>query len=423
MTNPDLGKDGTKMARQNQIQNPAVVPEIYVQMLGKFQIQMGDIVVQDDVSRSQKIWNLLAYFIVHRDRLIAQEELINLLWPDEEISNPANALKTLLFRVRAILTPAFGRQYPLILSRRGAYSWNPLLPCRLDTDTFETLAVQAADETLPEGTRMELYKQAIALYTGDFLPKLSGRLWVIPLATRYHALYVETVQSYGIMLMKAQSYAEAAALCNEAIQIEPYDETLYGLLISALMRQGKNIAALAQYERATDLLYRNLGVRPSQALRQVYQEIMKEQKSLETDLSLIQEDLQETASRTGAFVCEYGFFREAYRLEARRAARQGNCVHIALMTVSLPDGSIPSLDVLSIAMDKLLEVLKSSLRRGDVVSRYSGAQYVVMLPSANFEDGTRIMERIIKTFVQQNRRTYLKINYELRQLDLAEAGD
>src|SRR5699024_7277404 len=40
------------------------------------------------------------------------------------------------------------------------------------------------------------------------------------------------------------------------------------------------------------------------------------------------------------------------------------------------------LNVLNQTMDQLLEVIAGRLRRGDVVSRFSGAQYVLMLPGA-----------------------------------------
>ena len=131
----------------------------------------------------------------------------------------------------------------------------------------------------------------------------------------------------------------------------------------------------------------------------------------------IQDDLREAAARPGAFVCEYGFFREAYRLEARRAARSGTSVHIALITVSLPDGGMPPLTVLAATMDQLQEVLTGSLRRGDVVSKYSGAQFVVMLPAANFENSTMVMERVVSAFYRQHRRNFLKLSYKIRALD------
>ena len=118
-------------------------------------------------------------------------------------------------------------------------------------------------------------------------------------------------------------------------------------------------------------------------------------------------------------MCAYGFFREAFRLEARRAARNGTCVHLALITVSLPGGGMPELGVLNTTMDQLLEILINGLRRGAVVARYSGAQYVVMLPSANYEDATMVMERIVSSFYRQHRRNFLKLSCRVRELELA----
>lgn len=395
-------------------------PEVQVATLGTFQLKIEDAVIKDDLSRSRRIWNLLAYIVTHRDKNIPQEEFIDLLWPDEDIVNPANALKTLLYRTRVTLLPGLGPEINLILSQRGSYSWNNAMPCKVDAEVFAELAQRAADKKLPADQRMALYKDAVDLYKGDFLPKLADQLWVIPLSTYYHGLYVQAAIEYAALLKAAEKYAEMAEVCSNAVRIEAYDERLHGLLITALMRQGKNVAALNHYETATELLYRNLGVRPSAELRALYQEIMKEQQSLETDLGVIQEDLRETAARSGAFVCEYGFFREAYRLEVRRAARQGSCVHIALLTVSMPDGKIPPLELLNTTMSQLLEVLKDNLRRGDVISRYSGAQYVLMLPTANFEDGTMVMDRIIRTFYQQHRKNFLKLTYKLQQLGLSD---
>jgi tetratricopeptide (TPR) repeat protein len=233
-------------------------------------------------------------------------------------------------------------------------------------------------------------------------------------------LYLDAVFEYADMLLATEQYAELASLINAAILIEPYDDRLHALLITALLRQGNSLAALNHYDVATDLLYRNFGVRPSEELRALYQEIMKERKSLEMDLAVIQNDLQETAARPGAFVCDYGVFREAYRLEARRAGREGSCVHVALITVSLPDGKTPSLRPLNATMDQLLEAIRFNLRRGDVVTRYSGAQYVLLLPTANYEDSQMVMERIVNGFYQQNRKNFLKISYKLQQMDLAE---
>lgn len=396
----------------------AAEAQVRVSLLGGFSLEVDGNLLTDEVNRSQKLWNVLAYLIVHRDRAIPQSEFIELFWSDDDSANPVNALKTLLYRIRAMLEPLFGSEQQPIRSQRGSYAWSRAIACDLDTDRFESLCAQAEEAGRPDEERISLYRQAVALYRGDFLPKLGGQLWVLPLSARYHTLYLKAVKALAKLLERSDAYEEMGALCLNASQIDPLDEEVHVNIVKALLRQGKNAEALAHYEKATDLLYRNLGVRPSEELRELYTEIMRMEQGLETDLEFIQQDLQETEARPGAFVCEYGFFREAYRLEARRCGRNGTCVHVGLITISLPNGGVPPLKVLNDTMDLLLDVLVRSLRRGDVVSKYSGAQYVVMLPSANFEDSNMVMERIVTAFYRQHRRNFLKLSYKIRELEI-----
>ena len=393
-----------------------VVKRVAVTMLGGFRIRVDGNVLTDEINRSQKLWNVLCYLIAHRERTVPQSEFIELFWPEENSANPTNALKTLLYRVRSLLEPLFGEGLEPILSQRGAYAWNPAIACEMDVDRFELLCRRAQDTALPAQKRMALYEEAAEMYRGDYLPKLANQMWVVPISAHYHALYLEAVKEYADLLEHAEKFEAMAELCTRASQLDPLEESLHTLIVRALLRQGKDSAALSHYEKATDLLYRNLGVRPSEELRALYREIMDVEERLETNLEVIQANLREAAQRPGAFVCEYGFFKEAYRLEARRSARSGACVHIALITVSLPDGGVPPLGVLNTTMDQLLEVLVHNLRRGDVVSKYSGAQYVVMLPAANFEDSTMVVERIVNAFYRQHRRNFLKITYRIREL-------
>ena len=392
---------------------------VSVSMLGGFGIEVNGNLLTDEINRSQKPWNVLCYLIMHRDRNVSQSELIELFWPEENSSNPVNALKTLLYRVRAMLEPLFPSETPPILSQRGSYSWNRDIACSVDADRFEALCLRAQEKDRSDEERMACYREATGLYKGDFLPKQENHMWVISLSTHYHALFVRAVKEYAALLEKHEQFEEMTALCSRASGLDTLDEGLHILVVRSLVKQGRDAAALERYEMATDLLYRSLGVTPSAELRDLYTAIMATEKSLETDLAVIQQSLKETAIRPGAFVCEYGFFRETYRLEARRAARNGTCVHLALLTVSLPGGGMPELGALNNTMDQLLAILTNGLRRGDVVSRYSGAQYVVMLPAANFEDSAMVMERIVSAFYRQHRRSFLKISYRIRELEMA----
>ena len=67
-------------------------------------------------------------------------------------------------------------------------------------------------------------------------------------------------------------------------------------------------------------------------------------------------------------------------------------------------------------MKRLLDAINASLRRGDVVAKYSGAQYVILLPDITYEDGSMVMERIIKQYYHANRRSVLRMKYKLEQI-------
>jgi DNA-binding SARP family transcriptional activator len=394
--------------------------EAHVSMLGAFELRIGNVVVNETMSRSNKMWALLAYLIIRRGRNVPQSELIDLLWPDDRSGNPVNALKTLLYRTRLQLSPVLGDDTELILSRRGSYMWNPEIKCLVDVEEFEQLCREV--DGMSGEPRLDAYRQIVYLYRGDFLPKLSELIWVVTNSAHYHARYLSAIRNFADILVEKEFWSELNELCAKALEIDPFDEHLHSLLIVALLRQGNSAAALGHYETATDFLYRNLGVKPSENLRKLYIEIMNENNlyDADTDMDTLLDNLRDAANDPGAFICDPGFFKLAYRLEARRAARNGSSVHIALLTFTTSDNSPPPLRLLNASMGHLLEAIKIGLRKGDVASRYSGAQYVLMLPAANFEDGQLVVNRILRIFKRHNPRSQLKVSSKLFQLEIAK---
>ena len=393
----------------------------YISFLGGFELRIGDLVLTDELNRSTKLWNLLTYIIMHRNRRIPQAEFIEMLWPDDMDGNPLSALKTLFFRIRKMVSSVFGRDVNLIVSKYSSYTWNKDVECVVDVEELEKRCREAANANLHDEDRMKIYGEIVDLYRGDFLPKLSSQMWTISFKTHYHSLYLAAVKEYAGLLRNAGKHEMMAEVCLKAIQVDTYDEQLHTLLLRALLAQGKNAAALSHYERATDFLYRNLGVHPSQELRGLYSEIMNVQKTLETDLSIIQKSMCEEYA-TGAFVCEFGFFKEAYRMACRLASRTGISIHVLLFTLSGRDSSPVELNLLSNAMEQLLEDARVSLRRVDMITRYSGAQYLIMLPRANYEDSIMVAERVSGAFGRHYRYRKMRLVCRIQPLDITLSG-
>ncbi len=387
-------------------------------MLGGFELRCGDIIVNESSNRARKLWNLLEYLIAHRSRDVPTEELIEYLWPEDNSDNPLNALKNLVYRLRTIFADAgipFAKE--IIVHTRGLYSWNNELETWVDTEQMELLIQQAEQPGLDDETRVERYMQALALYKGDFLPSSSYENWVVPVSTYYHGLYLKTVKSACALLSRDGRAEAVAELCQNAIMIDQFDEEIHILLVQALVAQNKQQQALEHYEYVSNLFYQELGVKPSEKLRDTYRTIIKGVNHMETDLDVVKEGLREAQKQNGAFVCEYEIFKNIYRLEARGAVRTGKAMFIGMLTLTDNNGNAPNKDLLKRAMEQLLSAICGSLRTSDVVSRFSATQYILLLPTHTYENGLMVLDRINKRFRVENPRLPVKVNPKLQPLD------
>ncbi len=393
--------------------------KLYIGMLGGFSLTYGDKCISDQTIRSKKIWVPLEYLISFRNREVSQNELIELLYPNGKSDNPGNALKTLIFRIRAVLDElGYKDGRDMLVHYRDSYAWNPDMDFEVDVDRFELLCKKGASIQFSDEERIEAYLEAIDLYKGDFLPMSAYEPWVIPLNAYYHNTYLNAVHNAVNMLRALERYSQIVKICQNAIAIDKYDEFLYYNLILALVELKNPQAALAQYKEMTDLFYGEFGVTPSKELMALYKEITKATRGVETDLSMIKEAMREEAETGGAFYCEYEVFKDIYRLEVRAAERTGNSLYLCLITANGKTGTPPSAKTLNSAIDKLRECIKGSLRRGDAYARYSVSQFILMLPGTTYETGSMVIERILKRFYRENPRASVVLAYSIQPFEI-----
>ncbi len=390
-----------------------------IRMLGEFSISYKNKSVNDQNSRSKKLWTLLEYLITFRDKAVSQNELIDLLWAeDETIENPTNTLKTILYRVRALLDELdYIDSKRIITYSRGTYAFNPSIPVEVDVDQFEEHCKASALPGLSVSEKTDALIQAVTIYKGDFLPKSAHEPWAVPINTYYHSMYVNAVLEVISLLSDEARWEEILEICQRAISIDTYIEPFHQYLIRALMETNQQQAAISHYDYVTNLFYTQLGISPSEELAALYKLVKQTSNDTELDLNIIKKTLREQEEITGAFYCEYEFFKDLYRIEARSSARNGQSICIALLTVTDQYGGKPSQKVLNNAMRMLAEAVQCSLRRGDIYTRYSISQFLVMISTVSFESGTMVIERILKKFRTEHPKATIRINYKLQPLD------
>jgi len=391
---------------------------VKVNMFGDFSVYYGGKVVEDNSNRSRKVWLLLAYLIYNRGRDISQEELTRLLWGDDDSdSDPRGALKALLYRVRSTLNRlGDSAGHTFVVNRSGAYAWNPDVEVQTDIDEFETL-LRKADFAADSSEKLDLYKEALALYKGSFLSRLSTETWVIPIDVYFANAYTNAVLA-ALSLMEAdgknEEICQTAAL---AISNDPYNEDFHRFLMSALIALGRREEAAEDYERFRGQLYSIFGVEPSEEIRKLYREAVKTvNRSGMTPDSLI-DQLREPDAPKGALICEYDFFKVLYHAAARAVVRSGDVVHVAMFSVRSRGISPLSRSSLERTMDKFEEQIRINLRGGDIAARCSASQFIVMLQQSNFENSNLVCDRVVRAFYRRYPHTSASIEFSVKALE------
>ena len=151
----------------------------------------------------------------------------------------------------------------------------------------------------------------------------------------------------------------------------------------------------------------------------LYKDIMNELNQVEKNLMVIDEELREEVNgQKSAFYCNYGMFKTMVQFTMRMFERTGQTLCMLLFTVTGSDGEMPEGKKRNSTMENLKCVINTSLRRGDLFARYSATQYIVMLISANYENGGKVGQRIMDKYNSQFFSRTTKITYKVKVMDI-----
>ena len=165
---------------------------IRIQMMGSFLIYINEQRVENPVSKSRKGTALMEYLVLHRGQPVPNQQLLQELWPEHSVSNPENALKTLVSRTRAMLNEISQGLGGCIAAVSGGYKWESLPG--VTVDVLEILDIfQKLGSNPPDNVRRMLSEELLRLYRGD----LDEAEWM-------HKTYLESVYAYLELLKRVE---------------------------------------------------------------------------------------------------------------------------------------------------------------------------------------------------------------------------
>jgi DNA-binding SARP family transcriptional activator len=374
-----------------------------VKTLGRFSCRRkGEKLLADH--KLGKVHELFMYLLTSKKPLIPREEVQEVLWPDTPAELSAKALNHNIYMLRNTLEgKKVARHDSIIKYTHGCYCFNENQQVDLDTVRFEAALMQAAAEKtvgLPYRA-IAFYEEALQIYGGDYLPELNYTDWVIPARQHYKKTYLNNLYNL-IELYKAEKMPqEIVATCERAFYHEPLDEELHCYYIEALVECGHHSQARNHYSYITETLYNELEVRPSPAIRRLYKIIRSDPHEYEMSFrdiyALLRLDQEE-----GPVNCDPHCFTVICKIEKQRLQVESNCLDLFSLNLTDKEFAVPSAEVVGDAMAVLRRIIKNNLGSNDLYTRWSRAQYLVLLVADKDELNRQKLKTIKKEFAAHN---------------------
>ncbi|MGH2655195.1 MAG: BTAD domain-containing putative transcriptional regulator [Actinomycetota bacterium] len=218
---------------------------------------------------------VLVHLLLRANGLVTSDRLIDQVWGEDV---PEAARSTLQGYV-SHLRKALGRER--IESRSGGYVVHAD-PSEIDVLRFEAL-VQEGRHLLPAdpATAARTLDEALSLWRGPALDDLTHQASLQPEIARLEELRVAATEGRIDAELALGRHIELVPELETLIGVYPLRERLWGQLMLALYRSGRQGDALAAFQRAREILAEELGIDPSSELQRLQEQILRQDLALE----------------------------------------------------------------------------------------------------------------------------------------------
>lgn len=218
------------MVAPKHIQNPN---EIVIKLFGSIEIYTSRGVIYEEQIKSPKLCKLLVYLLLSKKTLHQPMAIADSLWPDDERDSEkiCSNLRGLVYRFRR--TFQLISDEDLIVSTQAGYRLNPKLKIMTDFDQFDKLGKEAC-QAPGKVRRMELMKQAIKLYKGEFFASTNSEEWLQPVARSYTLRYMHLINEVLSTLAEVGDIAGVHHYAQKGIDHAPENVKAHFWLIHSV---------------------------------------------------------------------------------------------------------------------------------------------------------------------------------------------
>jgi len=225
-------------------------------------------------------WNSLKaravfqYLLIHQDRPIRRDVLMELQWPDHTRNSARNNLNVALYSLRNTLEgPGQGLQP--VLYQDGCYSLNPALSWWIDRNEFFSTLQHAESARRAGRPRQAIaaYEKAIELYRGPLFEDDPAGEWFLPEQRHLEELYLQALEQLATVYFELGELPEAVRCGQLAVGTDPCCEPAHRLLMRCFGFQHQQQLVSRQYRSCVAALHDELGVSPGEETVQLFRDL------------------------------------------------------------------------------------------------------------------------------------------------------
>ncbi len=251
---------------------PGYRPRMRFHVLGPLEVLDGGRALD---LRGPKQQILLAHLLLEANRPVTVERLIEALWGDDPPATARNTLQTHVKNLRKALDAGRIEHRPSGYQLRAEPEEVDLLTFQARLDEAHGLAphdLAGASETL---------RRALDLWRGPALDGLEATASLAGETARLEELRLAAVEERIEADLALGRHRELVPELETLVARHPFRERLWGQLIVALYRSGRQGDALTAFARARALLADELGIDPSHELQRLQQQVLRQDAALD----------------------------------------------------------------------------------------------------------------------------------------------
>ena len=222
---------------------------------------------------------VLAILLLHSNEIVSTDRIIDLVWGENSPRTAEHSVQLYISNLRKVLCD--GSPTGLIETRPPGYLLN-VPPEAVDALRFERLireglaAVRAGD--VAEGRPM--LEKAVAAWTAAPLPEFAYDDFAQGYIRSLEELRSDALEALAGVHLDQGRLEEARDLARHAIEADPLREQPRRVMMLALYRSGRQAEALRHYGEFQKLLSEDLGLEPSDHLRDLEERVLLQDPTL-----------------------------------------------------------------------------------------------------------------------------------------------